>query len=94
MHHEVAVTLDDRDHPGRPARHGTRTEGLITVFDGGVLTDLDTVLLPVDELSAAEFVAIDNLEDYLPALQAHRARAALDARHAGTVAELEDGHPR
>lgn len=72
----------------------TRTEGLITVFDGGVLADLGAVVLPADELSAAEFVAAGDLEHYLPALQTRRARAALDARRRSAVAELEDGYPR
>lgn len=95
-HEELGLAL----HPGRllaldyvPAA-GARTEGLITVFDGGVLADIGAVVLPADELSAAEFVAPDDLEDYLPALQARRARAALHARQESTVAELEDGHPR
>lgn len=70
----------------------TRTDGLITVFDGGHLETLDTVTLPADELSDAAFIALDQLGDYLPALQARRAVAAVHARRAGTVAYLEDGH--
>ena len=72
---------------------GDRTEGLITVFDGGSLPGLDEITLPDDELSDVAFVEPDDLEDYLPALQSRRARAALHARAAGTVAYLEDGRP-
>ncbi|MDN5919942.1 MAG: NUDIX hydrolase [Pseudonocardia sp.] len=69
----------------------TRTESLVTVFDGGHLHTLDTVTLPPDELSDAAFIGLDQLPDYLPALQSRRAIASVHARRAGTVAYLEDG---
>jgi 8-oxo-dGTP pyrophosphatase MutT (NUDIX family) len=68
-----------------------RTEGLIVVFDGGIVEESVELTLPPDELSAAEFVDEDRLERYLPALQARRARAALRARREGNAVYLEDG---
>lgn len=95
---EVAEELGLDITPGRlialdyvPAT-AVRTEGLITVFDGGDLHDLSAVTLPADELSDAAFVAAAELASYLPALQTRRAHAALAARRDGAVAYLEDGH--
>jgi len=68
-----------------------RTDGLILVFDGGVIDDPRVLRLPADELSAWEFVEPDRLGDYLPALQTRRAVAALAARTAGSAVYLEDG---
>lgn len=70
-----------------------RTEGLIVVFDGGALADLSGVVLPPDELRDVRFVDLAELGDHLPALQARRARAAVDARTRGVAAYLEDGTP-
>jgi 8-oxo-dGTP diphosphatase len=69
----------------------SRTEGLILVFDGGVIDDPNVIRLPADELSAWEFVEPDRLVDYLPALQTRRALAALAARAASSAVYLEDG---
>jgi 8-oxo-dGTP pyrophosphatase MutT (NUDIX family) len=69
----------------------SRSEGLILVFDGGVLDDTNMIRLPADELSAWEFVEPDRLSDYLPALQTRRALAALAARAAGSAVYLESG---
>lgn len=63
------------------------------VFDGGTLTDEASALqLPADELSAARFVAPEDLGEYLPPLQTRRALAALGARRTGRTVYLEDGH--
>ena len=98
-HREVVEELGLSIAPGRllaldyvPAE-GVHGEGLIVVFDGGELDDLIDVVLPPDELGDAAFVDVEDLDAYLPALQARRARAALAARATGTVAYLEDGHP-
>lgn len=69
-------------------------DALVVVFDGGVLVDADGVRLPRDELSAARFAAVAELDDYLPPLQARRVRAALTARGTGCAVYLEDGRPR
>jgi hypothetical protein len=77
-----------------PAGSGsTRTEGLIVVFDGGVLTDDDRLRLPPDELVAWAFVAPPDLGSYLPPVgrREHRrrrgarrgARRAPDASRSG-----------
>jgi 8-oxo-dGTP diphosphatase len=69
----------------------TGVEGLILVFDGGVIDDPGPIRLPADELSAWEFVEPERLGDYLTALLARRAVAALAARAAGSTVYLEDG---
>jgi 8-oxo-dGTP diphosphatase len=69
----------------------TGVEGLILVFDGGVIDDTGPIRLPVDELSAWEFVEPERLGDYLTALLTRRAVAALAARAAGSTVYLEDG---
>jgi 8-oxo-dGTP diphosphatase len=74
-----------------PARSG-RSEGLVVVFDGGVIDDARALRLPPDELSGFEFVAADRLGEYLPPLQSRRALAALEARDEGRAVYLEDGH--
>lgn len=70
-------------------------EGLVTVFDGGVLTteEIDSIRLPPDELRAYDFCPADQLEKRLPPLYARRIRAAIDARTTGTMAYLENGFP-
>jgi 8-oxo-dGTP pyrophosphatase MutT (NUDIX family) len=70
-----------------------RTEGLITVFDGGALPPNTPIVLPPDELADHEFVHPDHFTDHLPALQARRTVAALAARHHRSTVYLEDGRP-
>jgi 8-oxo-dGTP diphosphatase len=97
---EVAEELGIDRAPGRllaldyvPADPGRgRTEGIIVVFDGGIVTDPDTLRLPPDELSGYAFVEPGELHHYLPALQARRAIAALQAAASGQTVYLEDGH--
>jgi 8-oxo-dGTP pyrophosphatase MutT (NUDIX family) len=96
---EVAEELGIHRTPGRllaldyvPAdpRRG-RTEGMVVVFDGGVVDDAATLRLPSEELSDHAFVDVEQLDRYLPALQARRAVAALDAGVTGRTVYLEDG---
>lgn len=70
-------------------------EGLMTVFDGGVLTaeEIGSIRLPAKELQAYSFCPVDDLDERLPARYARRIRAAIEARAAGTVAYLENGFP-
>lgn len=70
-------------------------EGLMTVFDGGVLTaeEIGSIRLQASELEAYDFCPVDELDERLPALYARRIRAAIKARAAGTVAYLENGFP-
>ncbi|WP_026239259.1 NUDIX domain-containing protein [Parafrankia discariae] len=72
-----------------------RTEGLIVVFDGGVLTPEETagIRLPADELADWSFVAADELPHRMRPPLARRVAACLAARADGTTAYLEDGAP-
>lgn len=63
------------------------------MFDGGTIDDPECLRLPADELSDWAFVEPVSIADYLPALQARRARAGLRARAAGHAIYLEDGRP-
>ena len=88
----------DRD-PGRllamdwvPSRPG-RSEGLIAVFDGGLLTaeEIASIRLPADELRAYAFLPAVMAARALPDLLARRLRSCLDAREAATTVYLENG---
>lgn len=70
-----------------------RAEGMIVVFDGGVIDSPAAFRLPPDELSDHAFVDPADLHRYLPALQTRRAVAALRAGATGRTAYLEDGRP-
>jgi 8-oxo-dGTP diphosphatase len=70
--------------PADPQRG--RTEGMVVVFDGGVVDATTTLRLPHHA-----FVDPEQLDRYLPALQARRAVAALHADVTGRAAYLEDG---
>jgi ADP-ribose pyrophosphatase YjhB (NUDIX family) len=70
-----------------------RTEGLVVVFDGGMIEDPGLLRLPAEELSDWVFVAPDQLGDYLPVLQSRRAAAGLRAREAGLAVYLEACQP-
>lgn len=60
----------------------TRTEAMITVFDGGTLPGPGGLTTCPNELRGAAFVAPEHLAEHLPALQTRRALAALEARTA------------
>ncbi len=70
-----------------------RSESLMCIYDGGVLTGLDGVRLPPDELASCRFVAPEHLDDFLVERLARRTRAALLALAEDRVVELEHGVP-
>jgi len=77
--------------PSRPQR----PEGLIVVYDGGVLTaaDIEAIRVQDGELAGFAFVDPDQVADRVTQLVARRIAACLDALDAGTVASLEGGSP-
>ncbi|KUL23807.1 NUDIX hydrolase [Actinoplanes awajinensis subsp. mycoplanecinus] len=70
-----------------------RTEGLMLLFDGGVLPDEQAgrIRLPADELRSWAWCTGPEAATRLSGLLARRLTAAIEARAAGTVAYLEDG---
>lgn len=97
---EVAEELGVESRPGRilvidyvPA-DTERTEGVITVFDGGVLAEssVAAIRLPSDELRDFTFVGTDSLSAFLPDLLARRAVAAKQARDEHRTFYLENGY--
>ena len=72
-----------------------RTEGLMVVFDGGVLPPEDAarITVPPDELYGWAFCTPREATDRLSPLLARRVAACAAARAAGGVAYLEDGRP-
>ena len=96
---EVAEELGLDRRPGRvlaldwvPSRPG-RPEGLVVVYDGGLLAagEVDAITLPEDELAGFAFVAADELAARVMPVVARRIAACLEAKAAGTAASLEDG---
>lgn len=77
--------------PSRPER----PEGLIVVYDGGVLSTEEIAVLAVadDELTGFAFVPKDEVPPLVTPLLARRIAACLAAADAGTVAALENGSP-
>jgi len=77
--------------PSRPER----PEGLIVVYDGGVLsaTEIKEIVLADGELAGFAFVAGDEVAGLGTPLLARRVASCLDAVAAGTVAALENGSP-
>lgn len=75
-----------------PSRPG-RPEGLIVVYDGGVLTtsDIEAITVQDGELAGFTFVPADQVAERVTPLVARRINASLDAVATGTVASLEDG---
>jgi 8-oxo-dGTP diphosphatase len=98
---EVAEELGMDRAPGRviavdwvPSRP-ERPEGLIIVYDGGVLTPAETgmIVLADGELAEFAFVAPDEVSALVTPLLARRIAACLEAVESGTVATLENGNP-
>src|SRR6266567_6696454 len=77
--------------PSRPER----PEGLIVVYDGGVLAaeDIKAIRVQDGELAGFAFVDPDQVADRVTPLVGRRIAACLDALAAGTVASLEGGSP-
>ena len=75
--------------PPRP----DRTEGLMLVFDGGLLTPEQTarIRLPAEELRSWAWCGEREAGERLSGLLARRVAAASRARADGTVAYLENG---
>ena len=104
---EVAEELGLDRPPGRvlavdwvPSRP-ERPEGLIVVYDGGVLSkaEIEEIVLADGELAEFAFVAPDDVAGLVTPLLARRVASCLDAVAAGAVAALRtaarppDGHP-
>ncbi|MFI5933585.1 NUDIX domain-containing protein [Actinoplanes sp. NPDC051494] len=72
-----------------------RTEGLMLVFDGGVLTERDTarIQVPADELLGWAWCTEQEAAARLPERLARRVRAAVTASADGTSLYLDDGFP-
>lgn len=96
---EVAEELGLDRRPGRvlavdwvPSQPG-RPEGLVVVYDGGVLgaADVDAVTLADGELAGFAFVAPAEVAARVTPLVGRRVAACLDAVAGGTVASLENG---
>jgi 8-oxo-dGTP diphosphatase len=77
-----------------PPRTG-RTEGVMFVFDGGVLDPVREaeIHLPADELRSWAWSEPDEADSRLSELLARRARAAQRANADGVTLYLEDGNP-
>ena len=77
--------------PSRPER----PDGLIVVYDGGVLAteDIDAIVVPEGELAGYAFVYPDQVPRRVTPLVARRISACLEALAAGRVASLEGGRP-
>jgi 8-oxo-dGTP pyrophosphatase MutT (NUDIX family) len=98
---EVAEELGLDRPPGRvlavdwvPSRP-ERPEGLIVVYDGGVLTpaEIEDIRVPEDELAGFAFVPPDAVGSLVTPLVGRRIGACLEALAGGTVASLEGGSP-
>ncbi len=77
-----------------PSRPG-RPEGLVVVYDGGVLTatDIGAITLEDGELAGFAFVAAGEVAALVTPLLARRIAACQRAAAAATVMSLEDGAP-
>jgi 8-oxo-dGTP diphosphatase len=100
-HHWLAEELGLDRVPGRvlvvdwvPSRP-ERPEGLIVVYDGGILAanEVAAITLQDGELAGHEFVEPGEVSERVSPLLARRIAACLDAIMAGTVISLEDGCP-
>lgn len=72
-----------------------KTDGLMFVFDGGLLhtADVAAIVLPADELSEHRFVESSALSQFVPEHMARRLVAAAAARDRVTTRYLVDGRP-
>jgi 8-oxo-dGTP pyrophosphatase MutT (NUDIX family) len=74
--------------PGRP-------EGLMIVYDGGVLTpdEIAAIRVPEEELAGWEFVEPDQVASRVTPSLSRRIAACMRALASGTAVSLEDGSP-
>jgi 8-oxo-dGTP diphosphatase len=77
-----------------PPRPG-RSEGLITIFDGGLLEqeEIARIRLPPRELASCEFVDMVRAQGLLSPLLGRRVAASVAARIDGRSVYLENGVP-
>ncbi len=77
-----------------PSRPG-RPEGLVVVYDGGVLTvaDIGAITLQHEELAGFAFAGAGEVAGLVTPLVSRRIVACLDAVATGAVASLENGSP-
>jgi 8-oxo-dGTP diphosphatase len=77
--------------PSRPER----PEGLVVVYDGGVLTptDIDAITVRDGELAGFAFIHPDAVAGLVTPLVGRRIAACLEALASGMVASLEGGSP-
>jgi 8-oxo-dGTP pyrophosphatase MutT (NUDIX family) len=75
--------------PSRPQR----PEGLVVVYDGGMLppADIDAITLPESELAGFAFVRPAHVAERVTPLVGRRIAACLEALMSGTVLSLEGG---
>jgi 8-oxo-dGTP diphosphatase len=71
-----------------------RPEGVVTVFDGKVLSavEVDRLVVPPEELHRCGFFDLAEIGSVLPPILARRMTAAVQACRDNTTAYLEDGH--
>lgn len=70
-----------------------RSESLMFIYDGGVLSDPSNIRLPADELTSFSFVDPDEISAVVVERLSRRIGAALRALAEDTTAELEEGTP-
>jgi 8-oxo-dGTP diphosphatase len=70
-----------------------RPDGIVLIFDGGVLTPDDIAAIRVDhsEIEDYMFLPLTEAVERMDALHGRRALAAVRARETGTVVYLEEG---
>ena len=70
-------------------------EGLVVIYDGGVLrpSDIAAITVPADELDGFAFVRPAQVAGRVRPIVARRIQACLNALHTGAVAALDDGCP-
>ena len=68
-----------------------RSESLMFVYDGGVMSDASQIRLPPDELASFRFAELGHLDALMVERLSRRTRAAARALETGTVSELEWG---
>jgi ADP-ribose pyrophosphatase YjhB (NUDIX family) len=79
-----------------PPTEALPTDGLMSLFDGGVLTaeEIAAIRLQETEIQAYRFAAPDEFPATLPAILGRRLRVALSVRESGNTAYLENGYPQ